>query len=380
MPLSRRQFLTASTAAGAAAACTALPRFAIAQPDFPTRRIAQMILVGFDGSKASDWAAKEMASYIAMGFVGGVCFIAKNATHRPGVVGLTKMFHEAAKPHWPLLVAIDQEGGHVQRLSSKLGYGFLPSPAKVALTRTSEEARGGFHAMARAMRETGFNLNLAPVVDLGFEPRNVLITQKGRTFGKDSASVVRYSREFVLGHRNEGMLTALKHFPGHGSALRDSHEGAVDITATWRGEELTPYRRMFSQGLADMVMTGHMSHKFLTEGLPATLSRIAVTRVLREQLKYDGVVITDDLDMRAVSRKFPRSEAVIRAVAAGHDLVLATNDDGDRNLPMNMIAAIQKGIRDGRISAEQVEASVRRIERLKATLARPAVARVGGRV
>ncbi len=372
MPVTRRRLLLTS------GALIAMPRFAIARPEFPSARIAPMIMVGFDGANAKAIGVKQMAAHIAAGHVGGICFIAKNAVTRPGVESITALFH-AQSTSWPLLMAIDQEGGNVQRLSSHLGYGFEPSPAKVASTQSTDAARKTYAAMAAQMRKTGFNFNLAPVVDLGFEPRNILITQQGRTFGDDPASVIRYSRAFVAGHRDEGVLTALKHFPGHGSALRDSHSGAVDVTKTWRDSELAPYTCLAAEVMVDTIMTGHLSHETLTDGLPASLSEAAIGGMLRGRVGYSGVVITDDLDMKAVRRRFTREESTIRAVAAGNDILLATNDDSDRDLPLSMILAVQKGIRDGRIEADRVEASVRRIEALKATLAERRRTKVAGR-
>lgn len=372
MALTRRRLLLTT------GAMIAMPRIAIARPEFPSERIAPMIMVGFDGPDARAWGVHEMAAHIAAGRVGGICFIAKNAVTRPGVESITKLFH-GASARWPLLMSIDQEGGNVQRLSSHLGFGFEPSPARVSNTLSADQARKTYAAMAGQMRKSGFNLNLAPVVDLGFEPRNVLITQKGRTFGDDPASVIRYSRAFVAGHRDQGVLTALKHFPGHGSALRDSHDGAVDVTKSWRESELAPYTCLTSEGMADMIMTGHLSHQTLTDGLPASLSPSAVGGLLRGRVGFGGVVITDDLDMKAVRRKFSREESVIRAVAAGNDILLATNDDSDHDLPLTMIMAVQKGIRDGRIEADRVTASVRRIEALKATVTRPLGPRLADR-
>jgi len=358
LPTRRRILVTAG-------AMVALPRFAIARPQFPAERIAPMIMVGFDGADAKAFGVRDMAAHIAAGRVGGICFIAKNVVTRLGVESITKAFH-AASGRWPLLMAIDQEGGNVQRLGSHLGFGDEPSPTRVSNTLSADQARKIYAAMAGQMRKSGFNLNLAPVVDLGFEPRNVLITQKGRTFGDDPLSVIRYARAFVAGHRDVGVLTALKHFPGHGSALGDSHEGAVDITKSWRDSELSPYTCLAQEGMIDMIMTGHLTHDTLTEGLPASLSEVAIRNLLRGRVGFSGAVITDDLDMKAVRRKFSREDAVIRAVAAGNDVLLATNDASDPDLPMHMIMDVQKGIRDGRIEADRVEAAVRRIAALKA--------------
>ena len=367
MRLTRRQLIAGT------GALAMVPRLAAARPVYPAERIAPMIMVGFDGANGGAPGVRQMAAHIAAGLVGGICFIAKNAATRKGVESITGAFH-AASCRWPLLMAIDQEGGNVQRLSSHLGYGFEPSPIKVATTLDSEGARKIYAAMAAAMRETGFNFNLAPVVDLGFEPRNPLITQKGRSFGADPIKVITYSRAFIAGHRDEGVLTALKHFPGHGSPVRDSHDGTVDVTRTWRDSELAPYTCLVAEGMADTIMTGHLTHLTLTDGLPASLSAQAIGGMLRKRVGFGGVVITDDLDMKAIRKGFSRTEAVIRAVEAGNDILLATNDDSDPNLPLTMILAIQKGIREGRLSTDKIEASVARIENLKQRLSKPSAA------
>ena len=372
MKISRRRFLAGSAAA------LAVPRMAYGQALYPPERIAPMLMVGFDGASSQALGAQRMAGHIASNRVGGICFIYKNTASRPGVESLTQLFHSAAT-EWPLFMAIDQEGGQVQRLSSHLGYGYEPSAIRVATDLDVEAARRTYAGMAEAMRFTGFNLNLAPVVDLGFEARNTIITQLGRSFGADPATVIKYSRAFVSGHRDHGVLTALKHFPGHGSARLDSHEGAVDVTRTWRDSELLPYSCLAQEGAIDMVMIGHISHVTLTMGEPASLSSDAIGGMLRKRVGYDGVAITDDLDMTAVRRNNSLEQAAVKAAAAGNDVLLFTNKDSDLDLPLTLISAIQQGIRDGRLKAEQIEASVARIERLKQSLSRLALAPKGPR-
>ena len=366
MRFTRRRFLQGSAAALAA------PRMAFGQALYPAERIAPMLMVGFDGASSEAFGAKRMAEHIAANRVGGICFIYKNAVSRPGVESLTGLFHDASS-QWPLLMVIDQEGGQVQRLSSHLGYGYQPSAVRVATELDSNMARQTYSDMARAMRKTGFNVNLAPVVDLGFEQRNAIITRLGRSYGAEPGTVIKYSRAFVSGHRDNGVLTALKHFPGHGSALRDSHEGAVDVTRTWRENELAPYASLAREGGIDMVMIGHISHLTLTGGLPASLSGDAIGGMLRKRVGYGGVVISDDLDMAAVRKTNSLEEAAIKAAAAGNDILLFTNKDSDVDLPVPLIAAIQQGIRDGRLKADAIEASVARIEAMKQGLARMAL-------
>jgi len=370
--VSRRHFIAGSCAA------VALPRVAYGKALYPAERIAPILMVGFDGTSSDADGAQQLAELIAEDKVGGVCFIYKNTATRAGVEGLTRMFHSAATD-WPLLMAIDQEGGQVQRLSYELGYGYEPSAIRVATQLDVGAARATYAAMAIEMALAGFNLNLAPVVDLGFEARNPAITQLGRSFGADAGTVIKYSRAFLAAHRDHGVLTALKHFPGHGSTLGDSHDGVVDVTKTWRESELAPYTSLSREDAIDLVMIGHIAHKDLTGGVPASLSGDAIGGLLRGRVGFGGVVITDDLDMTAVRRTNTLEEAAIRAAAAGNDVLLFTNKDSDPALALRLIAAIQAGIRDGRIKAEQVEASVARIAALKQGLARMTLTPTGAR-
>jgi len=365
MIISRRKFLKT------AGAGLAMPYVPYGQVPYPAERIGPMLMVGFDGASSQAFGVTRMAEQIAAGHVGGICFIAKNAVTRPGVESITRLFH-AVSDKWPLLMAIDQEGGQVQRLSSHLGFGYQPSAIRVASDLDYAGAHKVYAAMAQDLRKSGFNLNLAPVVDLGFEPRCASITRLGRSYGAEPGTVIKYSRQFLTAHREQNVLTALKHFPGHGSALGDSHEGGVDITRTWRESELLPYRTLVLEDRADMIMVGHIAHAELTFGAPASLSPEAVG-LLRNQVGFEGVVITDDLDMRAVRKDNSLEEAAIRAVMAGNDILLFTDKDSLPDLPQRLIAAVQLGIATRRIAPEQIEASVARIEKMKAGLAVPRV-------
>lgn len=364
MTLTRRTFLASACAAAA------LPTRAGARPVYPAQRIAPLIMVGFDGAGPMAYGARQMAAHVAAGHVGGLCFVAKNAVSRPGVEGLTRLFHSAAS-RWPLLVGIDQEGGMVQRLSSHLGYGFEPSAQQIAANADTVSAHKTFSHMAGAMRASGFNLNLAPVVDLSCQPRNPAVAMIGRAYGADPQTVISYAGEFVAAHREQGVLTALKHFPGHGSSLSDSHLGAVDVTKTWHARELEPYSRLVGEDSADMVMSGHVSHALITEGQPASLSRVAIEGVLRGRVGFRGPVITDDLEMAALHRTLSPAEAAIRALDAGNDILLLTNFTADPHLPLKLIIAIQGAIEEGRLETDRLEASVARVEVLKASLKQP---------
>jgi beta-N-acetylhexosaminidase len=331
--------------------------------------IGQMFIVGFAGATADAAGAQNLARHIASGAVGGACFLGYNARSREGLEGLTRLFASAGRHSAPF-IAIDQEGGAVQRLGPKIGYPAVPTAQAIAGKRDPEGAKAVYGGMARELRAAGFNFNMAPVADLGFEARNPVVTKWGRCFGADGATVARYAGACIAAHRQAGVLTALKHFPGHGSTLVDSHAKPVDITATWRPDEIEPYRQLSRSGLIDVVMTGHLAHAKLTGGDPATLSRQAIAGLLRRDIGYDGAVITDDLDMAAIRSRYDLADAVVRAIAAGNDLVLLSNSaTPDPELPLKMAAAVRDAIVQGRLPAARIEEAGQRIAALRARLA-----------
>ncbi len=348
----------------ASAAILAAPFVSRANAQADERMIAQMLVLGFSGTSSADTGAQKLAQHLAAGRIGGVCFLGNNTRNRPGVESLTRLFHSAAKTGKPL-ISVDQEGGAVQRLGAKTGWSAIPAPQAVAARNTPEQARGIYAQMARELKAAGFNLNLAPVVDLGFEPKNPIVYKWGRAFGKDGATVAEYAGAFVEGHRSQGVLTAHKHFPGHGSTFVDSHDRPVDLTPTWRADELVPFRELTRRGLIDIVMSGHLTHAKLTGGLPATLSPTAV-RLLRQDIGFNGAIMTDDLDMKAIRSSFTLEDAIVRAVSAGHDLVLLSNSlQPDDMLPQKAVAAVKAAVAAGRIAPVQIEASAQRIAALQ---------------
>lgn len=360
---SRRAALT--LAAGAAAASIVNP--AEAQTASLDERIGRMLLFGFTGADAQSASARALASDVAAGRVGGVLFLGYNVRSRAGVRSLTQLFRDAAGRR-RIYLSIDQEGGAVQRLGRRLGYEAFPT-ARVVAGTTPEQARALYGRMARVLAQEGFNLNLAPVVDLEVEPRNPIIFKYGRGFGREPDRAALFASAFVDGHRDHRVATSLKHFPGHGSTLTDSHVTIVDMNATWRAEELVPYQRMIASGHADMIMTGHLSHRQFGAG-PASLSRTAVQGILRDRLSFQGVVLTDDLDMAAVRKLHTLEEAAVRAIAAGSDFVMVSNLVApDPAMPRRLIAAIKAAVERGTISEGQIDAANRRLAAVGARVA-----------
>lgn len=347
----------------ASAAMFAAPWVARAQGAVDDRMVARMLMLGFSGASSADSGAQKVAQHLAADRIGGVCFLGHNTRTRAGIESLTRLFNFSARSG-KALVAVDQEGGAVQRLGAKNGWNAIPPAQAVASRNSPEQARGIYGQMARELKAAGFNLNLAPVVDLGFEPKNPIVFKWGRAFGKDGATVADYAGAFVEGHRAQGVLTAHKHFPGHGSTFVDSHDRPVDLTPTWRADELVPFRNLAKRGLLDIVMSGHLTHAKLTGGLPATLSPAAV-RLLRQDIGFNGVIMTDDLDMKAIRSSFDLDDAIVRSISAGHDLILLSNSlKPDDMLPQKTIAAVKAAVAAGRIAPGQIETSSQRVAAL----------------
>ncbi len=332
-------------------------------------QIGRMLLVGFRGTTAEE-ASATIADIADRGLGGVLLFDFDSPTGSPvrNIVSPAQLTDlvaalRAAAPERRLIVAVDEEGGRVARLDED--HGFPPTLSAAALgarddaTFTHDAARG----LATTLRDVGIDLNLAPVVDLNLNPANPIIGALDRSFGADPDLVVRQAEAFVAGHRDIGVRTALKHFPGHGSATGDTHLGVVDVTDVWQGVELEPFRRLIADGMTDAVLTAHVFNARLDADRPATLSPATVTGILREQLGWDGVVISDDLQMGAIRQQYGYAEAVALAIEAGIDLLTIANQQlYEPGIVGATIDIVEGFVRDGRISAERIAQSVVRLE------------------
>jgi beta-N-acetylhexosaminidase len=328
--------------------------------------IGQMLMMGFPGSNPDGSWPKRLAAQISRGQVGGVVMLGYNFKSKASVKRLTAMFRQAAGRR-KLFIALDMEGGAVQRLGRKLGYPAIHSARRIAKTQTPQQAQRTYSRLASISRSAGFNMNLGPVVDLLINPSNPVIGRWNRSYGSDPARVVAYASAFVKAHRAQGIVTVLKHFPGHGSSLSDSHDGFVDISSTWRNKELEPFAKMIAKGDAVAIMPGHLIHRKIAGSVPVSISRKAIKGLLRNKLKFRGLVLSDDLQMGAIAKNFSYRSAVIRAVNAGVDMLMISNSrKPDKNLPAKTIAIISNAIDKGQISEATVRAAYKRIQRAKA--------------
>lgn len=348
------------------------PRAAGAEVAGLEAKIGQMIMVGFRGHAPDDPWVDAVTRQVAEGRLGGVMHLGYNIRDRETTVALNRAF-AAASADLPPLIAVDQEGGRVARLTPAHGFAATPSARTVAATMDARAAAETYGRMAEGLAEWGFNVNFGPVVDLDVNPDNPIIGALGRSYSADPAIVGDYAAAFVLAHRARGVLTAPKHFPGHGSSVTDSHLALPDITDSWSRVELEPFRQAVACGLADMVMVGHL-HNARLQGdspEPSSLSPAIVRDILRRELGFNGVAITDDLQMEAIAATHTLEETVLRAVAAGNDMLLFANyREPDMDLPDKVIAILATAAMVDPVVAQAIEASHARIVALKARLAR----------
>jgi beta-N-acetylhexosaminidase len=228
-----------------------------------------------------------------------------------------------------------------------------------------------FDDMARSLADLGINLNLAPVVDLDFGRGSPVIGRLERAFSSDPAVVANRARLFVRAHRRHGIATTLKHFPGHGSALRDSHDGLPDVSEVWVEAELRPFAALIRSAHADSVMLAHLVHPRLSDASrrPTSLSATAVN-ALRLQLGFDGPILTDALDMEAITGEFSVEEAAVEAIMSGVDVVIVAADRNPRPTAASELhAALIDAFEAGRLDPVGIAASCRRIASWRAALA-----------
>jgi beta-N-acetylhexosaminidase len=368
--IDRRNLLLASLGALGGGCCPWQASAEAASPGLVSldQMIGQMIVMGFKGAEPNAPGAQALAEWLRSGLVGGVIFSDGNLVSPQAAERLTRFFRAAAHPSVPFL-CVDQEGGVVVRLRAERGFAPLPA-AKAVATRSAHDAELLYERTAGELCRLGFNVNFGPVVDLAVNSDNPIIEALGRSYGADPETVVKYAKAFVNAHRRNHVLTALKHFPGHGSTSLDSHLSLPNISGIWRRDELRPFAELARAGYADMVMVGHLVHDELTgRGRPASLSALAVQGLLRERLGYAGVAVSDDMQMGALRHFFAPDECILLGVEAGIDLFIYNNRDyPDPQMPGRFHRVVKAAIDDGRLKPARVEASFRRLRQLKQKL------------
>jgi beta-N-acetylhexosaminidase len=339
------------------------------------RTIAGLLIVGFRGMTVAETG--PLTDAIASDGLGGVILFDRDQpTGGPRNIRSPKQLRALAAGLQKiagdrrLIIAIDQEGGRVARLTPSTGFPEVASEASIGRLDDEAAATAWGRLIATTLASMGINLNLAPVVDLDVNPRNPAIGALDRSFSADPAVVTKLALAEIRAHHESSIATSLKHFPGLGSATANTDFGVADVTKTWSRTELEPFTAIIAAGVSDVVMAGHLVNRSLDPHHPASLSAPIVTGLLRGDLGWDGVVITDDLGAGAVTAAFGADEAIALAIEAGNDLLLLANQrEYDPNVATRTIDVIEGLVRSGRVSVARLDESRRRVETLLAPLA-----------
>ena len=318
---------------------------------------AAVLQPGFVGTTAPDWVRRWVGDGL-----GGVALFARNVESPAQVAALTAQLR-AERPD--VVVAIDEEAGDVTRFESRHG---SSRPGNLALGAIDDPAltESVAHDLGCDLAHAGITLDYAPDTDVNSNPDNPIIGV--RAFGAEPGLVARQGAAFVRGLQSAGVAACAKHFPGHGDTAIDSHH-AVPVIDRGRAEldacELVPFRAAIAAG-AQAVMTGHLLVPAYDETLPATVSRRILTGLLREELGFDGLIVTDGIEMQGIRRMYGLAGTAVRALAAGADAICVGGDHADEQTAVRLRDAIVAAVRRGDLREEQLRAAAARVRRLAA--------------
>ncbi|BCG58233.1 beta-N-acetylhexosaminidase [Paenibacillus sp. URB8-2] len=322
-------------------------------------KIGQMLICGFYGTSMDGDLRRLIADYK----IGGVIYFARNVESPAQIARLTEELQDAAAKSGtpPLWISIDQEGGMVARITE--GVALMPGGMAIAAAGSEEDAYLAAYASGQELAAMGINLNYAPVLDVNNNPGNPVIGV--RSFGESPEKVARFGAQTLRGFQDAGVAATAKHFPGHGDTDVDSHLDLPTVPhdrKRMEAVELKPFREAVQAGV-DAIMSAHIYFPALESGkLPVTLSKAALTGLLREELGFEGIITTDCMEMNAIAEHFGTAPASVMAVEAGADLVLVSHRL-DRQL--GAIGAIELAVNEGRLSTERIDESVRRLLAMK---------------
>jgi len=336
-------------------------------------KIGQMIIVGFRGTSVSENSLIVKA--IQELKLGGVILfdydVPSNSSPRNilNPEQTKKLITDLQKfSPIPLFIAVDAEGGKINRLKEKYGFLKISSHEELGKINNLEVTKKEILKLSKELKDLGFNVNFAPVVDLNTNPQNPIIGKLGRSFSSNPEIVFQHARTFIEAHIQNGIIPVAKHFPGYGSSFSDSHLGMVDVTNSWKKGELIPYKKLKNENLIFGVMVGHIFNKNIDKNYPATLSSKFLQEILRKGIGFKGVIISDDLQMEAIKKYYSLGETITKSINAGCDILLFSNNtqEGyDENLPYKVFDIIYQGVKEGKISKQRIFESSERILNLK---------------
>lgn len=337
-------------------------------------KLGSLLILGFEGESVTSNhpIIKDIGKYKLGGVILFDRLLARkrtsnNITSKVQVKRLTADLQASSSDK--LLICVDQEGGMVNRFKKERGFPVTGSAYELSSDPTFTKTRQAAKATATMLAELGINFNMAPVADLNSYPKNPVIGKYNRSFSADPNIVVNHAKIWIEEHRQLNILSCLKHFPGHGSARADTHEGFVDISTSWHENELLPYQLLNKSGLVDAVMTGHLFNTNHDTQYPATLSKSTIKNLLRNSIGYNGPLLSDDMQMGAIIKHYGLEEACCKAIISGVDLlVIGNNLVANPNIAQKLIDTLKSKLDHGSLTMERVDEAWMRVQTLKQKL------------
>lgn len=324
------------------------------------QKVGQMFICGFNALTPNDHARTLIEEYK----VGGIVYFRRNVKELSQLAELSASLQAmaASDGQLPLIISIDQEGGMVARIDHE-GINRIPGNMALGATGSEEYSYQVARIGGKELRALGINMNFAPCLDVNNNPLNPVIGV--RSFGEDPKAVARLGSAVIKGYQEEGVSATAKHFPGHGDTSVDSHLGLASVPhdrTRLEQVELYPFKQAIENGV-DAIMTAHIAFPaYEPDGTPATLSHAVLTGLLREEMGFEGLIVTDCLEMHAIAKEYGIPEGAVRAIEAGADCLLVSHRLPDQQAA---ISAVIEAVTSGRIPEERIDASVERILALK---------------
>ena len=312
--------------------------------DQAKERLGELFIMGFNGTELAD----DTSAFISQARIGGIILFTPNYENPAQVTTLINQVQECRGGDLPLWITVDHEGGKVQRF--KTGFTRLPEADTIAKKDSPKLLFELSEMVAAELKSVGINVNFAPVADINSNPKNPVIGN--RAYGNDEDTVSKMVSAFVRGHLHQGVQPCVKHFPGHGDTTVDSHFALPKVTDSLdslREREFKPFVKAFKSGCR-WVMTAHLMNSNLDPDFPATLSKKTLTALLRDEMRYTGLIISDDLEMKAIADHYGPEEAPRLAIEAGCDLLIYRSEAATRHA----YACLLKALDEGRLNPERV--------------------------
>lgn len=322
-----------------------------------TEKVGQLVIVGVDGYELNANAQQLIQNY----HVGGLVLLKKNVKDTQQMLNLINALKETNKVNKiPLFLALDEEGGRISRMPAE--FKKMPSSQKIGEQKNEDLAKQVGEILGQEIKEFGMNVNFAPVLDIFSNPKNTVIGD--RAFGDNPDQVSKLGIQTMKGIQEQNIISVVKHFPGHGDTSVDSHVGLPRVDydlERLKSFELVPFSQAIANNV-DAIMLAHILLPKIDQDYPASFSEAIISDVLRKELNYDGVVITDDMTMGAIVENYNLGEAAVKSIQAGSDIVLVCHDFAKEEA---VLKAILEAAETGKISPARIDESVYRVLKLK---------------